>query len=136
MPTRGKRARGVDHPDASASRASYRDVLAVSEFRVIFVANVVSVLGTVVAAVALTVLVYERTRSPALAALVMALSFLPYLVGGVLLGAAADRLPARRVLVGCDVASAVLVGCMLVPGMPVPGLLALLFAAAPISPVY
>ncbi len=136
MPTRGKRSRAVDHPDAPASRASYRDVLAVSEFRVIFVANVVSVLGTVVAAVALTVLVYEQTRSPALAASVMALSFLPYLVGGILLGAAADRLPARRVLVGCDLASAALVACMVVPGMPVPGMLALLFANGLIAPVY
>ena len=136
MPTRGKQARAVDHPDVPASRASYRDVLAVSEFRVIFVANVVSVLGTVVAAVALTVLVYEQTRSPALAASVMALSFLPYLIGGILLGAAADRLPARRVLVGCDLASAALVACMVVPGMPVPGMLALLFANGLIAPVY
>src|SRR5258706_13517951 len=136
MPTRGKQARAVDHPDAPASRASYRDVLAVSEFRVIFEANVVSELGTVVAAVALTVLVYEQTRSPALAASVMALSFLPYLIGGILLGAAADRLPARRVLVGCDLASAALVACMVVPGMPVPGMLALLFANGLIAPVY
>src|SRR5258708_463264 len=134
MPTRGKRSRAVDHPDAPASRASYRDVLAVSEFRVIFVANVVSVLGTVVAAVALTVLVYEQTRSPALAASVMALSFLPYLVGGILLGAAADRLPARRVLVGCDLASAALGACMGVPGRPVPGMLALLFASGLTAP--
>jgi predicted MFS family arabinose efflux permease len=136
MSTRGKQARAAGHPGLPSSRASYRDVLGVGEFRSIFAADIVSMLGTIVAAVALTVLVYERTHSPALAALVMALSFLPYLVGGVLLGAAADRLPARRVLVGCDVASAVLVGCMLVPGMPVPGLLALLFAAGLISPVY
>ena len=67
-------------------------------------------LGTVVAAVALTVLVYQRTGSPALAASVMALAFLPYLFGGVLAGAAADRLPARRALVACDLASAALVG--------------------------
>ena len=91
---------------AAAGRASYRDVLGVGEFRVIFAANVVSMLGSVVAAVALTVLIYQQTRSPALAASVLALSFLPYLLGGVLLGAAADRLPARRVLVACDLASA------------------------------
>jgi len=71
-------------------------VLGAAEFRAIFVANIVSMLGSVVAAVALTVLVYQQTRSPALAASVMALSFLPYLIGGALLGAAADRLPARR----------------------------------------
>jgi MFS family permease len=117
-------------------RARYRDVLGVREFRAIFVANVVSMLGNVVAAVALTVLVYEQTRSAALAASVMALSFLPYLVGGVLFGAAADRLPPRRALVICDLASACLVGCMVIPGMPLVALLGLLFATGLISPVY
>jgi predicted MFS family arabinose efflux permease len=111
-------------------------VLGTAEFRAIFVANVVSMLGNVVAAVALTVLVYQQTRSPALAASVMALSFLPYLIGGTLLGAAADRLPARRVLVACDLACALLVGCMAIPGMPLLALLALLFAAGLLSPVY
>jgi hypothetical protein len=111
-------------------------VLGVAEFRAIFVANIVSMLGSVVAAVALTVLVYQETRSPALAASVMALSFLPYLIGGALLGAAADRLPARRVLVACDLASAVLIGCMVIPGVPLPALLALLFAVGLIAPVY
>ncbi len=133
MPTQDKQARAVPRP---GGRASYGDVLAVGEFRVIFAADVVSMLGTIVAAVALTVLIYDQTRSSAAAASVMALSFLPYLVGGALLSAAADRLPARRMLVGCDLASAVLVACMMVPAMPVPGLLALLFAAGLIAPVY
>jgi len=136
MATRGKHARAAPGMGTPASRASYRDVLGTGEFRVIFAAHVVSMLGNVVAAVALTVLVYQQTRSPALSASVLALSFLPYLFGGVLLGAAADRLPARRVLVGCDLASAVVVACMVVPGMPVPGLLALLFANGLIAPVY
>src|SRR6516225_1757660 len=136
MSTRGKWARAAPGMGTPASRASYRDVLGAGQFRVIFVANVVSMLGSVVAAVALTVLVYQQTRSAALAASVLALSFLPYLLGGMLLGAAADRLPARRVLVGCDLACAVLVACMLVPGMPVPGLLALLSAIGLIAPVY
>jgi hypothetical protein len=38
-------------------RASYREVLGQREFRAIFVADIVSLLGTIVAAVALTVLV-------------------------------------------------------------------------------
>src|SRR5215831_2498449 len=118
MSTQGKRARVAPHPGTPAGRASYRDVLGAGEFRVIFVAHVVSMLGNVVAAVALTVLVYQQTRSAALAAFVLALSFLPYLLGATLLGAAADRLPTRRVLVGCDLASAALVACMMVPRMP------------------
>jgi len=111
-------------------------VLAGREFRVIFVADIVSMLGSVVAAVALTVLVYQRTGSPALAASVMALAFLPYLLGGVLAGAAADRLPARRVLVACDLASAALIAAMTVSGIPVAGLLVLLFANGLLAPVY
>jgi Transmembrane secretion effector len=119
-----------------AEQASYRDVFGRREFSVIFAANTVSMLGTVVAAVALTVLVYEQTRSPALAASVMALSFLPYLIGGTLLSAAVDRLPARQALVACDLASAVVVAIMVVPGVPVAGLLVLLFANGLIAPVY
>jgi predicted MFS family arabinose efflux permease len=121
---------------ATPSRARYGKVLGSREFRTIFVADIVSMLGNVVAAVALTVLIYERTGSPALAASVMALAFLPYLLGGVLLGAAPDRWPARRVLVCCDLLSAVIVAAMVLPGVPVVALLALLFANGLISPVY
>lgn len=136
MSTSDAQARTAGSESPPAGRASYREVLGAGEFRAIVTADIVSMLGNVVAAVALTVLVYDRTRSPALAALVMALSFLPYLIGGVLLGAVADRLPARRVLVGCDLASAALVAGMLIPGAPVPALLALLFANGLLSPVY
>jgi MFS family permease len=135
MTSAATQGQAVDQAPASGV-ARYRDVLGVAEFRAIFVANIVSMLGNIVAAVALTVLVYEQTRSPALAASVMALSFLPYLIGGALLGATADRLPARRVLVACDLASAVLIGCMVIPGMPLSALLALLFGIGLIAPVY
>jgi len=47
-----------------------------------------------------------------------------------------DRLPPRTVLVACDLASAALIGCMVIPGMPLPALLVLLFAAGLLSPVY
>src|SRR5215472_5558542 len=136
MTTTAARSQPADHRASISDRARYRDVLGAAEFRAVFAANLVSVLGSVVAAVALTVLVYQQTRSPALAASVMALSFVPYLVGGVLLGAAVDRLPPRTVLVACDLASAALIGCMVIPGMPLPALLVLLFAAGLLSPVY
>lgn len=122
--------------DLQPERARYRHVLSVGEFRAIFVADIVSMLGNVVAAVALTVLIYQQTRSPALAASVMALAFVPYLLGGVLLGAAPDRWPARRVLVTCDLMAGVLVAAMVIPGMPVAALLVLLFTSGLISPVY
>ena len=130
------RSRPPPRPRPRRHRARYLDVLGQSEFRALFLANIVSMLGNVVAEVALTVLVYEQTRSPALAASVMALSFLPYLLGGALLGAAADRLPARGALVTGDVLSAVLVGAMVIPGMPVAALLGLVFANGLLAPVY
>src|SRR6202012_4000587 len=123
-------------PAPRDARARYRDVLGGGEFRVIFTANIVSMLGNVVASVALTVLIYQRTGSPALAAPVMGVSFLPSLIGGVLLSAVVDRLPARRVLVGCDLASAAVVAVMVIPGVPVAGLLVLLFAVGLIAPVF
>lgn len=126
----------ADSLQAATEKPSYRAVLRIGEFRAIFFANVVSMLGTIVAAVALTVLVYEQTRAPALAASVMAISFLPYAIGGALLGATADRLPPRRVLVACDLASGLLVGCMVIPAVPVPGLLGLLLGTTLIAPVY
>ena len=88
------------------TRASYRGVLSVREFRSLFVAQIVSVLGNVIAMVALAVLVYDRTHSSLLSALTFTLGFLPFLVSGTLLAGLVDRLPARRTLVCCDLVSA------------------------------
>ena len=94
---------------SDSSQARYRTLFGNAEFSALFAAHVISLLGDVIAAVALTVLVYERTGSPALAALTFSLAFLPYLFAGVLLSALVDRLPARGVLVGCDLLSALIV---------------------------
>ncbi|MEV4261921.1 MFS transporter [Kribbella sp. NPDC049584] len=115
---------------------SYGAVLSVPGMRAVFGAHAVSMLGTVGAQVALSILVFERTGSPLLSALVLVCSFLPYAVGGVLFSSVADRFPARRVLVVCDLLSAVCVGGMLVPGMPVAGLLALLLGTGLIAPIF
>jgi len=102
----------------------------------VFLAHAVSMLGTVAAQVALSILVFERTGSPLLSALVLVCSFLPYAVGGTLLSSVADRFPARRVLVVCDVLSAVCIGIMVVPGMPVGALLGLLLLTGIIAPIF
>src|SRR5262249_60328572 len=115
--TQGPAAR---HQASISSRAMYRDVLGVAEFRAIFAANVVSMLGSVVAAVALTVLVYQQTRSPALAASVMALSFLPYLIGGARPGAAPDGRPGRRALAPGALTTAGPRGSTVIPASPLP----------------
>ncbi|MFG1922518.1 MFS transporter [Cryptosporangium sp. NPDC048952] len=116
--------------------SGYRAVLAVPEFRFVFAAHALSTLGTVVCEIALSVLVYQRTGSPLLSALTFALGLLPYLLGGTVLSAVADRLPARRVLVTCDVVCAVGAVGLVVPWMPVAGLLVLRCGIAAIAPVF
>jgi len=106
----------------------FRDVFAVAEFRALWLAQILSVTGDQLARVALTVLVYNRTLSPLLAAVTYAASFVPTFVGGVTLGGLADRYPRREVMIACDLVRAVLVLVMAISGLPVPVLVALLFA--------
>jgi hypothetical protein len=81
------------------------------------------------------VLVYRETGSPLLSALTFTMAFLPYLFGGTLLSGLVDRVPARRLLAGCDLGCAAVVAVMTVPGVPVPALFALLFAMSLLTPV-
>jgi MFS family permease len=118
-----------------APAGGYLDALAVGEFRSLFAAYTVSMLGDIVAAVALTVLVYQRTASPFLAGVTFTLAFVPYLFSGALLSSLVDRVPPRRLMVACDVTSAAIVALMALSAVPVPVLLALLFVLGLISPV-
>ncbi|HYK66328.1 MAG TPA: MFS transporter [Streptosporangiaceae bacterium] len=115
------------------SRVGYRHALASPELRALLAAQLISVGGTSVAAVGLTVLVYDRTTSPVLASLTFALGFLPYLVVGALLSSVADRVRPRRLVTCCDGASALLAVSMAWPSMPVPALLGLLFVIGGLS---
>lgn len=108
--------------------ARYREVFAVAEFRALFAAQLLSVVGDQFARVALTILVFARTGSAALTALTYALTFLPAIVAGPLLSGLADRYPRRRVMVLADLARAVLVAGMAVPGVPLVWLAVLLVA--------
>jgi predicted MFS family arabinose efflux permease len=117
--------------------ARYRDVFAVGEFRALFGGHLQSVIGDQLARVALAILVFNRTHSPGLTALTYALTFIPDLIGGPLLSGLADRLPRRRLMIGCDLIRAVLVAAMAVRGMPIWALCVLLvltqLAGAPFS---
>ncbi|MYT97503.1 MULTISPECIES: MFS transporter [unclassified Streptomyces] len=126
----------MSQASSSVPPTGYRAVLAVREFRAVFAAHLLSLLGVVVSELALTVLVYDLTGSPLLSALTFALGLLPYAVGGTLLAGVADRYPARRVLVVCDLVCAVCVAAMLLPATPVAGLLALRCLVAAIAPVF
>jgi MFS family permease len=113
-------------PEVS-TKFTFRDVFAVAEFRALWLAQLLSVAGDQLARVALTVLVYERTRSALLAAVTFVASIVPTFVGGITLSWLADKYPRRRVMIACDLVRCGLVLVMAIDGMPVAALVVLLF---------
>ncbi len=122
--------------DTTTRAATYRELFAVREYRAIFAADVLSMLGDQIAAVALAVLVYERSGSPLLSAIVYSLVFLPWFAGGPVLAALADRWPRRTVLVTCDLLRCALIGLAALPGMPIGVLIALVAMASLLMPTF
>src|SRR5204863_8272786 len=82
--------------------ATFRDVFAVAEFRALWLAQLLSIIGDQLARVALTVLVFDRTRSALLAAVTFVVSVVPTFIGGITLAWLADRYPRRAVMIVCD----------------------------------
>jgi MFS family permease len=110
-----------------AARTPFRDVFVVAEFRALWMAQLLSVIGDQLARVALTVLVYDRTRSALLAAVTFVVGIVPAFIGGVTLAWLADRYPRRAVMIACDVLRGALVLVMAIPRMPLAAMVALLF---------
>jgi MFS family permease len=110
----------------SKGGASYGAALAIREFRAVFAASATGIVGTVISAVVLTVLVFDRTRSPLFSSLTFTLGFLPFVFTGTLLSGIVDRVPPRRLLVSCYLGSASLTAVMAFPGLPIAALLVLL----------
>jgi predicted MFS family arabinose efflux permease len=108
----------------------------VREFRVLWSSVILSTAGDRLALVALTLLVFNRTRSPLLAAAVYAVGYVPWVIGGLFLAELADRYPRRTVMVICDASRAVLVAVMVLPHVPIGVLVALLFAATMFAPPF
>lgn len=111
-------------------QGSYRAVFAVAEFRAMWTAQALSLVGNQFAEVAIAILVYDRTGSAFLAALAYALTYLPPIAGGPFLAAVADMVPRRHVMIGCDLLRAVLVAGMALPGVPVWAVCVLVTATA------
>lgn len=122
--------------DSTPVRVGFRDVFAVGEFRALWLSQILSIMGDQLARVALSVLVFDRTRSALLTAATYAVTYLPWLVGALALSSVGDRLPRRRVMVACDIARAALVAVMAVPGVPLWALIALLFAVTLLEPPF
>lgn len=106
-------------------KPTFREVFAIPEFRALWLAQLLSVAGDQLARLAMTVLVYDRTHSALWTAVTYAVTFLPWVIGGLALSSLADRLPRRQVMVTCDVARVVLVCLMALVSLKAPPALAL-----------
>jgi MFS family permease len=118
-------------------RTTYWSVFAAGQFRVLFAAFAMYVLGFEFEILGLSVLVFTETRSPTLAALAFGMGFAPQAVGGALLTSLADRLPPRAVI-GTGLLTRAVPGLVigLWPGLPIAAILALVAVAALVAPVF
>jgi MFS family permease len=71
-------------------------------FRLLFLASLGSSIGTWLAAIALTIDVFDRTGSGKWVSALLIADFLPSIAVGLLLGSLVDRLARRRLMVGAD----------------------------------
>lgn len=121
---------------APERRTTYREVLARREFSAVLVAWLVSMLGNVMSHVALSYLVFSRSGSPLLASVAFSIGWVPHLFVGTLLAGLPDRVPPRRLMVGCDLACAAVVALLVVPGLPLAALFGLVLVQGCITPVF
>ncbi|WP_026119335.1 MFS transporter [Nocardiopsis ganjiahuensis] len=100
-------------------RSSYRDVMAIGEFRSMWLAHALSMIGTNLLNITSSVLVYQLTDSAFAAGITLAVMFLPPILAGPLFSGLTDILPRRQVMVACDVIRAVVIMLVAIPGIPV-----------------
>jgi MFS family permease len=123
--------------DKRADRpATFREVFASREYRALYVASTASWVGDYLAKAAVTALVYARTESVTATAATFAISFLPWVAGGPVLAALAERYPNRTVMIISDLGRMVLIALITIPRMPVPAMLVLLFGTAMLNPPF
>jgi diguanylate cyclase (GGDEF)-like protein len=122
--------------DDGTTRVSFTQVLGNREFRALFVAGVLSMLGDNLARIAIALLIYDQTHSAFLTALSFGLSLLAFLVGGPVLSTFADRWPRRSVMINCDIYRMLIVAVVVIPGLPVALLLLLMGVVALLEPPF
>ncbi|MEU8400988.1 MFS transporter [Nonomuraea sp. NPDC048892] len=116
--------------------ATFGEVFAVREFRVLFGSFVLLVGGDSIKMLALSVLVYTRTGSPGLSAAAYMAGWLPFIVGGLFLLSLADRLAPRALMVAGELIRAVTCLLLAYAGLPVWAMLALVLVTGVFSPVF
>jgi predicted MFS family arabinose efflux permease len=116
--------------------ATFGQVFAVREFRVLFGSFTLLIAGDSIKMLALSVLVYTETGSPGLSAAAYMAGWLPYILGGMFLLSLADRLPPRAVMVVGELVRVVVCLLLAFAGLPVPVMLGLVLVTGLFAPVF
>lgn len=116
--------------------ATFTEVFAVKEFRVLFGSFALLIVGDSIKMLALSVLVYAQTGSPGLSAAAYMAGWLPYIFGGMLLLSLADRLPPRALMIAGELVRLVVCLLLAYAGLPVWAMLALVLVTGLFSPVF
>src|ERR1700691_2817914 len=102
-PARGKVSQNVLRPQVTSGLLQQRS------FRLLWIGETISQVGNAMAVVGVPLVAVLLLHAGVFAvSLLTASAWLPWLVIGLPAGAWVDRLPARRVMIGCDVISAAL----------------------------
>ena len=115
---------------------SIRKLFGIRDFAVLYGTETQSIIGDQLARIALSVLVFQQTDSAAATALTYAATFLPAVLGGLVLSGLGDRASKRSVMVGCDLARAGLFAGMAVPGLHLGVIIGLLVVAVFLGPAF
>ena len=100
-------------------KRAYADVARISEFRALWASHAITMAGSHLLSLSVSMLVYRETQSPLAAGITITLTFLPHVLAGPLLSGLSDIVPRRKVMIACDVLRALLVAAIALPGLPV-----------------
>jgi MFS family permease len=131
---------GAHRPQSPAApterTATFREVFAIGEFRALYLASTLSWIGDSLARAAITALIYQATESVVASAASFAISYAPWLVGGPLLVALAERYAYRSVMILCDVLRMALMAVVALVALPPLAILGVLLVSAVLTPPF
>ena len=117
-------------------RATFRQVLAVPVFRTVFLTRSLAIGADTLRTVALSVLVFTATGSALLGAMTFGISFLPQVIGGLVIGALPDLIRPRLLIVTGYTLEAAGALLLAVGGLPVWASLLLVAGIGCLAPVF
>ncbi|MFE7892775.1 MFS transporter [Streptomyces sp. NPDC057412] len=122
-------------PAQGDDRVTYREVLAEPRFRLLFSTRALAITAGSLRITTFSVLVFATTGSAPLSALAFGIGFLPQLLGSLLLGSLADRLPPRALIAGgyaLECAATLLLALVRMPVAASLGVMALVALTTPV----